>query len=255
MKKRVFCILLACVTALALAPVSAGAAGGVTIKKTDIQADRVFNTGEGYGSLTLNDDSAGYGYSRIALIDRTGTILFPYSDVYYGNYYVSDGIVSRVTNDLYSPFFKQEYYHLDGTLAFDTGSYGSGTPMLNGYAIVYPPIWLSDDQDPKNPCIIDDTGKAVYTFPDEFSELVALGDGFLTQHSVGWCREQLTGGGVGETAPVLVAEYDGSGRMLGVTAVTESGRETAVSKQAGQVRLFWVTQTSIPKCSHAVIGD
>ena len=192
MKRKALAVALALVMVLAMVPMGASAAGGVTIKKTNIEADEVFNTG-GYGSLTLYDDSLEYGDSLIALIDHTGTIRFPYYEMYYGNYYVSDGIVSRVTSSVYSPFFnfKPEYYYLDGTLAFDTSSYGSGTPMLNGYAIMYPPIWKSSYQGPGNPCIIDNTGKIVYIFPDEFADQIVGGDGFLTKYSVGWVREEM----------------------------------------------------------------
>lgn len=102
----------------------------VSIQKTDIKADSVFNN-EGYGSITVQgagnwwDASDSTGVSpQAALVDGNGNFVFPYKSTYL-RYCVSDGIVS-LTED--SPYYTsmgwQEgdlptYCRLDGSSVLD----------------------------------------------------------------------------------------------------------------------------------------
>ena len=207
MKNRLLSFAAVLALCLSLCP-AAFAAGPVTVTKTNIKADGVMNA-EGYGSVVSYVDEEA-GHFQTGLIDRNGAVLFPYTETVYGQYRVSDGIVS-LTQNLYEVLYyyseetetetlvSPQYYHLDGTPLFDTSAYGSGTPMQNGYAIVCP--YVDNVFDALKPQLVDQHGTVVYTFPEEFAGggLGDFGDswysgiGFYSDLRLGWPREGLVG--------------------------------------------------------------
>ncbi len=142
----------------------------VTITRTEIQADSVFNQ-EGYGSLTINgvgslwdnwDNPESVIPPQKALIDADGNFIFPYKSTYL-TYRISEGVVSLTESSPYSKSDAYEwgeylpaYYNLDGSSVFvpevtineidwDTMEDGVeyildimwyGGPMQDGYALV-----------------------------------------------------------------------------------------------------------------------
>ena len=61
------------------------------------------------------------------------------------------------------------------------------------------------------------------------------------------------GEGISEATPVIVASYDGDGKMLLASLVTASGDSARADPQASSVRLFWLGNDSAPKCRDAVV--
>lgn len=124
----------------------------VTVKKTDIQADGVFNQ-EGYGSLTINGTDSLWDIidyweylddvtpPQTALVDAGGNFVFPYKSSYL-TYYISDGVVSLAGSipyhHLYGDDYEKEYllpayYHLDGSSVFVSESVTNRTDRVDGY--------------------------------------------------------------------------------------------------------------------------
>ena len=56
-------------------------------------------------------------------------------------------------------------------------------------------------------------------------------------------------GPVTASDPVLVASYDENGKMLSVDFITEPGDSGKADSQADTIKLFWVDDTSTPKCA------
>ena len=260
MKKRLLAMLLAAVMAIALLPAAFAAARSsvsVTATKTDIRADGVFNTG-GYGSLIVygnwdeyefwDEDLPGVTNPRIALVDRSGELIFPYlenADEYLLNkrYYYSDGIVSLVYSDYNGAYMFEGlpgYYRLDGTKAFPlekttrketengsereiTTSYVGGA-MYDGYAVIAEMVSESGAGYAGGPSpsvykIIDKNGAVTCELPGEFSS--AYGGSvfnFWTQMSLG--------GRFGEGLLAFFEYSDGKGYMdhTGKTVIDLDGR-------------------------------
>lgn len=198
----------------------------VSIQKTDIKADSVFNN-EGYGSITVQgagnwwDASDSTGVSpQAALVDGNGNFVFPYKSTYL-RYRVSDGIVS-LTEDYpnrtsigYSGDFPA-YYRLDGNMVLElesgtkqiddnmteTVSGWYGGPMQDGYALVMKfsstsaGLGFSSPSRPHS-YIVDRNGTFTCTLPEEFNmeDNIWGGEfgeeGFDTWHELGWCGEGL----------------------------------------------------------------
>lgn len=142
----------------------------VTVKKTEIQADSVFNQ-EGYGCLTIKgvgslwdnwDNQESVIPPQTALIDADGNFVFPYKSTYL-TYRISDGVVSLTESSPYSASdgydwgeYLPAYYNLGGGSVFvpevttyemdeDTEEDGVeyirsiswyGGPMQDGYCLV-----------------------------------------------------------------------------------------------------------------------
>lgn len=144
-------------------------AGGITytVKKTNIEAESVFNTG-GYASITAYPKYC----TAKQLVDRNGTVIMPMTDG-WSSYRVDNGIIS-LTESMRSeigvdgdhPGFGTHYYRLSGTQAEEIKTpLLSGSPMFEGYATGY---IYNGKENYRTAVIIDSTGSIVYTFPKEF---------------------------------------------------------------------------------------
>ena len=203
----------------------------VTVTATGIRADSVFNT-DGYGSLKINGNWDGYWEdedegtpAQLALIDRSGTLLFPYREDPIGNmfagdagFYYSDGVVSFTMGNAYYNGGIPQYFNLDRTPAFtleeteneytdDNGIHRSertsylGGPMKDGYAVVIQKLYSSwwggwaggvDSIGENTTLIVDKNGVITCELPQEFNEGTGWGaGGFGTKMSLGWCGEGL----------------------------------------------------------------
>ncbi|MCM1044743.1 MAG: WG repeat-containing protein [Candidatus Gastranaerophilales bacterium] len=198
----------------------------VTVTKTEIQADGVFNQ-EGYGSLTINgvgslwenwENPESVIPPQKALVDADGNFVFPYQSTYL-TYRISDGVVS-LTED--SPYYTSDgyeeteylpaYYNLDGSGVFvsevvtsepdehtvETTWWHCG-PMQDGYALVIKHVnttywdgFVGAGGFEEISYIMDKNGTITCTLPEEFNEAIAdsLG-GFDAKYSLGWCGEGL----------------------------------------------------------------
>lgn len=147
----------------------------VTITKTDIKADSVFNN-DGYGSLRINpsNDDGQTVSPQAALIDCNGTFLFPYKETQH-RYYISDNIVSLVSGP-YTNYADDPvgFYTLDGDVAF-AGDYYGATNLKDGYAFVTSDC-NSIDLTVKS-YLIDQNGQVVAELQDGFNQLVYFGAG------------------------------------------------------------------------------
>lgn len=168
----------------------------LSVTKTNIQADSVFNT-SGYGSLTTD-----YKYDGIApeatLIDRNGEIIFRDTNT-FNRYYVSDDIVSLVSDSPYSQNYKSDrtqepdipaFYHLNGDVAFSGNIWGA-TPIRDGYAFV-----TEYDHTNVKSYIIDEAGQIVLNLENGFTEIGLpyagdMGEGFRTLSMATWFSEGL----------------------------------------------------------------
>lgn len=176
----------------------------ITVRRTDIQADGVFND-DGYGSLTINGVGNQWTLNpdstvippQSALIDANGNFVFPYKSTYL-RYRVSDGVVSLTET---SPYYWSEelpaYYNLDGSSVFAPESIQNeteadsinGGPMWDGYALVVTGRYIGSEH---HSYIVDKSGTIICTLPEDFNEEIAGGDiGFDTKYSLGWCGEDL----------------------------------------------------------------
>lgn len=197
MKRKLFSIAMALCLCLALIPAQAfGAADAVKITKTSVKADSVMNT-EGYGSLKINGATTmENGYieeiaPQVALMDRTGKMLFPYKSSYF-RYYVSEGIVS-FTGGAYNTYYvngdldnseKPEFYNLDGTKAFSTNCSGA-YQMSEGYAFAIESASVYD-MEIVGPCLLNSRGEKVYSFGGNFTKLAGYGGGDYSEGVSGY---------------------------------------------------------------------
>lgn len=199
----------------------------VTVTATGIRADGVINY-DGYGSLRINGnwwDMENATPAQLAVIDRSGALIFPYREDTVGNYfngdarfYYSDGIVSLTLNGIHSFGGVPQYFQLNGTPAFVLGkteneytdadgktyhestSYNYGAPMRDGYAVIIGrtysywtmPGFAGGNDYVYKTMIIDRNGEVTCELPQEFNEDIALGAGGIdTKMSLGWCGEGL----------------------------------------------------------------
>lgn len=201
----------------------------VTITRTKIQADSVFNQ-EGYGSLTINgvgslwdnwDNPESVIPPQKALIDADGNFVFPYKSTYL-TYYISEGVVSLTESSAYFTSDNYElgeylpaYYNLDGSSVFvpevtvngidrdedgDEYKYNItwyGGPMQDGYALVIEDVerWYPGAFGGMgiNSYIMDKSGTITCTLPEEFNDCLTMSGnwGIRTIYSLGWCGEGL----------------------------------------------------------------
>ena len=234
MKKQLLPTLLALCMALSLLPGTALAADkiSVTVTPTGIRADSVINS-EGYGSLKIKGNWDDYdrwdlwGEERpegvinpqIALVDRTGKLLFPYRenddkyarDVYY---HYSDGIVSLAYGAYMEEGFP-EYYRLDGTKAFSlkestreetryedlyhiTSTYVGGI-MNDGYAMIVETDIENEDgssmtyTNPTARKIIDKSGNVTCVLPEDYTKPVM---GSMVDYSCYFNLKEMCGEGL-----------------------------------------------------------
>lgn len=180
----------------------------VTITKTDIKADSVFNN-DGYGSLRKNAVYDGYrieAFPQSALIDSNGDYLFAYKDTWH-RYYVSDGVVSLCNDSPYTKYclryYEEEtnkwteyddpvgFYKLNGEL-LGSGNYWGVTPLSDGYAFVFEE---TKDYELKS-YLIDKTGQVILELRDGFCQSGGFGEGGFevrqrTLSMAGWFSEGL----------------------------------------------------------------
>jgi len=279
MKKRLPALLLAAALLLS-APIPARAAGGdeaLTGTRTDIAADSVMNT-SGCASLRIDPVWSAGGEELLsapqaALIDGTGSFLFPYRDTWL-RYRVSDGIVS-LTDSAYRRYWtpgpggarredRPGFYRLDGSTAFSF-DYLSASPMMEGVAFVL------DSWQEGSACLIDRSGTVVYSFPADFAAVSGAGEG--TWHAeigclntVGWFSEGLMACYTGQKAtngwtPGTIYYMDASGSR----AVTLYGYKNAypfheglaavVSAYTGLAGYIDRTGTQVIPCVYGEAGD
>lgn len=197
MKRSILSLVMALCLCLALIPAQAfGAADAVKITKTSVKADSVMNT-EGYGSLKINGaTTTENGHiveiaPQVALMDRTGKMLFPYKSSYF-RYYVSEGIVS-FTGGAYNTYYvngdldnseKPEFYNLDGTKAFSTNCSGA-YQMSEGYAFAIESTSVYD-MEIVGPCLLNSRGEKVYSFGGNFTKLAGYGGGDYSEGVSGY---------------------------------------------------------------------
>lgn len=189
----------------------------VQIRETGIVADSVSNM-DGYGSLVINgsgyevDEVDDFVLPQTALVDRNGSLLFPYQSD-FGQYRISDGIISLTKSNPYSTSSSAKYYRLDGSSVGDLQSgssegsfegyseteytYWHGGPMQDGYALVIK-VMITDGGGAweYHSYIMDRNGVITCTLPEEFNEEIFWeGDDFsiyyMTSCSLGWCGEGL----------------------------------------------------------------
>ena len=152
----------------------------LTIVKTEILADGVFNTG-GYGSINLNPvyKDNGWEYESLpcaALIDRNGNFAFPYKETFL-RYYCYDDVVSLISDNAYTHYRFDGgvpddvgYYSLDGNPLFSSNFWGA-TPMCDGYAFV---TEIKNNEFKSR--LIDKTGKTVLDLKDGFTQISGFCD-------------------------------------------------------------------------------
>ena len=152
----------------------------VVIKKTDIKADGVFNSG-GYGSLKIKevyDDNAEIeSYPQAALIDRNGEFVFPYKETWL-TYSYDNEIISLVPDYLYEAYTLKDgksdpigYYNLDGSEAFSIDCWG-GTRMCEGKALI---------QEVKGDLNSPDCELDVYLIDKSGNRITSFNDGLFNQ--------------------------------------------------------------------------
>ena len=187
----ILAFLMSAVLLLVCAPLRVNTAAAdvnktaVTVTKTEIRADEVFNT-NGYASLRREGESRfgisgeEYRLPQAALADRGGNLLFPYKET-YSRYYYGNGIVSLVGDspytiifDRYGEYEKPRFFKLSGEEAFSCDCFGA-TPMLYGYSFI---VGNWENNDGIVPCyLIDQTGETVYTFGGDFVQGTGIGWG------------------------------------------------------------------------------
>lgn len=227
MKKRLLSILLSLSMLLCLAPFSAQAVEGVTVTKTDIEADSVLNY-DGYASLTQSEEDGSVYYT---LLDRTGKILQSYSvntDDYIGfgtsGYAYSDGLVIINSADGSGYLFDEissHVYNLDGSIAFEIASmedqirkeYAESDPdyviesiertcsikpfrdgvsfVRDRYSVCGYSGWAGGCGYRNYSYLVNTRGEILYQFPEEFNDVTGGGlyEGFTG--SCGWAGEGL----------------------------------------------------------------
>ena len=214
MKKRFLAMLLCLVMAVSILSVGASAVEPeeITVTKTDIRADGVFNSG-GYASLRLNSsfdpETSTISYPKTALVDRNGAFVFPYKDT-YNRYRYSDGIVSLTGDSNYSRnrFYDRAanasvpdtvgFWKLDGTPVYSGNIYGA-SPMLDGYAFITEvDVEYNASGDATSlpeTCtgsIIDKNGNKVYSFTTKIGWEDTYGaTSFTAIDSASWYRDGL----------------------------------------------------------------
>ena len=227
MKKRLLSILLSLSLLLCLVPFSAQAVDGVTVTKTDIEADSVIIY-DGYASLTRNEDD---GSTYYALLDRGGKVLQSYSvntDDYIGfgtsGYTYSDGLViinSTSGNGYLFDEISSHVYQLDGSIAFEIESMeeqirkeyaesdpdytidsiertSSIKPFKDGVAFVRDQYTVCGYSGWAGSCgyryysyLVNTKGEILYQFPDEFNDMEGGGLYMGFSGSCGWAGEGL----------------------------------------------------------------
>ena len=155
--------------------------GVVSIVETNIAADTVFNS-NGFGSLrTLyrydEETQENWPFPQSALVDKSGNILFPYTNTMM-RYYYNEGVVSLVGGaytecyDDFSTITKCKFYNLNGQEIFENDFFGA-FPMVDGYAHITEAEWRNTENDWAEPVfhsyLINSEGDKVYTFPEEYN--------------------------------------------------------------------------------------
>ncbi len=173
-----FCLILIVITCLCIAVC---AEKTVNIVKTDIKADRLFNS-EGFGSIFMREVYAEDGETLIsmpeaALIDKDGNFLFPYEKTWL-EYNCVDGIVSKSYFNAYNKFYLDTYeedlpgfYNLNGEELFP-GDFWCTTPMTGGYAFVTKVKFEDDQTSDFIQCLIDRKGNVVLDLQGRFKEFL-----------------------------------------------------------------------------------
>ncbi|MCR5685659.1 MAG: WG repeat-containing protein [Lachnospiraceae bacterium] len=163
---------------------------GVTVAKTYIRANSVFNNG-GYGSVkagkyeehnNINNHAEVYTYPKAGLIDRNAYFVMPYKET-MNRYYFDDGIVSLVYPGSWGAYRK--YYNssveictLDGK-AIVSDVYGA-TQMKDGYAFVFKPGGFDDDNSISQ--LINKNGQVVLDLQGGFKKRAGYGAGIDYDH-------------------------------------------------------------------------
>lgn len=228
--RKVISFVLSLALCMGLAAPAFGAESGIQVVNTGIRAEGVINY-EGYGSLiihgNLDMDEEGEFIgdpAQIALIDRSGSFVFPYRADPVGNgfagearFFCSDGVVSLTLGNAYYNGGIPQYYNLDGSSAFvleeseckytengikyEESTSWLGGPMTDGYAVVVQKLYSSwtgswagggNGSGDNKTQITDKNGTVTYELPSEYNETIEWGaGGFSTRKSLGWCGEGL----------------------------------------------------------------
>ena len=251
MKKRLFSIFLICcllctmlltvvfATEQTEGPQTSAPASiqSVSYTQTDIEADSVINYG-GYGSLRINEAYEDDGWSlksfpKAALIDSTGSYLFPYKETWL-RYRYDDNVVSLTADGAYNGYWLEGqendmpgYYSINGDTLF-TNEYVYASPMMDGYAFVM----SGNSWNGLDAYLIDRTGTIVYSFPEGFGESVSAGggdwsDGFNTENECGWPSEGLIAYGTVLDPCDWNYRHDGYRNMAGEIVFTNNGYDNA----------------------------
>lgn len=177
MKRKLILIAL---TACMLFPANITAAEPDTVIRiieTGIRADSVFNT-EGYGSLTLNDET-GQNAPQYALLNADGGYIFPYG-AFPCQYSLSDGLfVNGVTSQQADGSVDNGYSLFDLSGNSVIGKTYDYLSFQNGYGIAITRTQASDGswqfQDIRE--LINAGGETVLTLPDGFNLVTSAGGG------------------------------------------------------------------------------
>ena len=179
MKKAVSTVLILalCLTLFSAGALAAEADAAVSVTRTDIQADSVFNT-EGYGSLTRTD-STWQTAPQYALIDENGSYVFSFGQ-FPCKYYLYDGLfVNGIVTEQGQGWSSGVYslFDLSGRQVIDkTYSY---LDFYNGYGVAITRTAIPGDmyqyEDTRE--LIDAAGNVVLTLPDGFDLVTGAGGG------------------------------------------------------------------------------
>lgn len=213
MKKVLSLLLTACLFAALSLPAEAADSVKVTVVKTGVKADSVFNC-QGYGSLVAagetDKDGAVVSRPQAALLDKEGRLVFPYRET-YNQFYYEDGVVSLTSNSSYTiaadllvvqdglgeTDLSLYYYDINGNKLFsfiDTestegetavGTSYLGGPMEDGLVLVMERSYAFSDGSSEgdnsseqwSAYVVDKTGQPVLELPADFSTVIASGAG------------------------------------------------------------------------------
>ncbi|MBP5245886.1 MAG: WG repeat-containing protein [Clostridia bacterium] len=197
-----FCLILIVIACLS---VVVFAENGVKIVKTDIKADRLFNS-EGFGSIFMKEKYADDGETVIslpqaALIDKNGNFVFPYEKTWL-EYRCCDGIVSKVYFNAYNKFYLDTFegdfpvedlpgfYSLDGKELFSTEGLWGFTQMTGGYALATKVELDGEEASEFFQYVLDRKGNVVMDLQDGFKTFVGSGYG---QYYIFLVMEEMAG--------------------------------------------------------------
>ncbi|MBR4979549.1 MAG: WG repeat-containing protein, partial [Clostridia bacterium] len=177
---------------------------GVKIVKTDIKAERLFNS-EGFGSIFIKERYADDGETVVslpeaAMIDKNGNFVFPYEKTWL-EYRCADGIVSKAYFNAYNKFYldtyeedmpaedKPGFYSLDGKELFSAEGLWGVTQMTAGYAFATKVEFDGEEASEFYQYVLDRKGNVVLDLQDGFKTFVGSGYGqyyiFLVMNEMG----------------------------------------------------------------------